>query len=258
MTSDAQTPEAIPPESVPPGAGPAETEPPAGSLRQWLRGLPMFPAEPPALQTAQLPVDPQTLFVTWLREVVEAGQPAARVMTLSTSEGSEGSEGSEASGGAGTGPSARSVLLTDLDERGWQFATHASSPKGRALAAHPFAALTFFWPVLARQVRLAGPVQVLSTDAAARDFRERSETSRASLLVGRQSEPIERPEDYRAAFERARTALRNNPDLVDADWAAYALAPERVEFWQGSTTGPQTRVLYRRLGQSWAASSLYP
>ncbi|GAA3864323.1 pyridoxal 5'-phosphate synthase [Leifsonia kafniensis] len=215
--------------------------------RDWLRRLPMFPADLPTLEVPALAADPQTLFVAWIREVVAAGQLAARVMTLATSDAERDNA-----------PGARGVLLTDLDERGWQFATHASSPKGRALAAHPFAASTFFWPVLGRQVRLFGTVHQLPADAAARDFRGRSETARASILVGHQSEPLERPEDYSAAFERARTALQSDPTLIDEDWAVYALAPERVEFWQGSTTGPQTRVLYRRVGESWATSRLYP
>ncbi|MEO6309714.1 MAG: pyridoxal 5'-phosphate synthase [Leifsonia sp.] len=223
------------------------------AMRAWLRSVPMFAADLPLLDAAALPAEPRALFVAWLGEVVEAGQLAARVMTLATID----ADSARASGSDGL-PSARSVLLTDLDEQGFQFASHASSPKGRALAAHPFAAATFFWPALGRQVRLAGRVHRLSTDAAARDFRERSETARASILVGRQSETLDRPEDYQTAFERARTALRTDPSILDADWAVYALAPDRVEFWQGSTTGPQTRVLYQRVGDSWATSTLYP
>lgn len=205
----------------------------------------MFPAALPPLDVAALPTTPDELFLRWLREVAAAGQPAARVMTLATR-------------GDDDMPAARNVLLTALDEHGWQFATHASSPKGRALAAHPFAAATYFWPVLGRQVRLTGPVLRLSADAAARDFRERSETARASILVGHQSEVLAAPDAYQAAFDRARNALHDNPALVDPEWAVYALAPERVEFWQGSTTGPQTRALYQRVGASWAISTLYP
>jgi len=229
----------------------SEAAPPAESLHHWLRRLPMFPAELPVLEMAALPVEPTALFLRWLREVVEAGQLAARVMTLATINAESGN----ASEGV---PSARNVLLTDLDEGGWQFATHASSHKGRALAEHPFAAATFFWPVLGRQVRLSGPVRQLSADAAARDFHDRSETARASLLIGHQSETLAAPDDYQVAFDRARSALHDDPLLVDPDWAAYALLPDRVEFWQGSTTGPQTRVLYRRVGNAWVTSTLYP
>lgn len=218
------------------------------TLRFWLRRLPMFPTDLPSLDVAALPTEPQATFLTWLREVVEAGQLAARVMTLATTRDA----------GSDLAPDARNVLLTDIDERGWQFATHASSPKGRAIGAHPCAAATFFWPVLGRQVRIAGRVQRLSTDVAHRDFRERSDNSRASILVGRQSETLNRLDDYRVAFDRARDALANDADLVDSDWAVYAIAPVSVEFWQGSTTGPPIRVLYQQVAESWTTSQLYP
>jgi pyridoxamine 5'-phosphate oxidase len=237
-----------------PPQGTPRPDPAAQPLREWLRTLPMSPTGLPTFGSAPLPAEPRDLFVTWLREVVAAGQLAARVMTLATSQ----PPGDDETNGIGGRPGARSVLLTDSDERGWQFATHASSPKGRALAAHPFAAATFFWPSLGRQVRLSGPVRRLQTDAAASDFLERSATARASILIGRQSEVLDRHEDYQAAFDDALSRLTHEPDLVDEDWGVYALDPDRVEFWQGSTTGPQVRVIYERVGESWTTSRLYP
>ena len=55
-------------------------------------------------------------------------------------------------------PAARYVLLRGLDERGFCFYTNYDSAKGRALAAHPYAALTFGWLEIHRSVRVEGPV----------------------------------------------------------------------------------------------------
>jgi hypothetical protein len=64
-------------------------------------------------------------------------------------------------------PSARYVLLKGVDDRGFVFYTNLESRKARALAAHPFAALTFYWPPES-QVRIEGTVErVADADADA-------------------------------------------------------------------------------------------
>ena len=55
-------------------------------------------------------------------------------------------------------PSARTVLLKTVDERGFIFYTNYDSRKGRELTENPAAALTFFWSELERQVCVAGTV----------------------------------------------------------------------------------------------------
>ncbi|MGC3541210.1 pyridoxal 5'-phosphate synthase, partial [Pseudomonas aeruginosa] len=59
-------------------------------------------------------------------------------------------------------PSARIVLLKNLDERGFTFFTNYASRKGEELAANPRAALLFHWIELERQVRIQGNVEKVS------------------------------------------------------------------------------------------------
>ena len=59
-------------------------------------------------------------------------------------------------------PSARIVLLKNLDERGFTFFTNYASHKGEELAANPRAALLFHWIGLERQVRVQGIVEKVS------------------------------------------------------------------------------------------------
>lgn len=104
--------------------------------RVWDVPLPSF--DPSAAPSAPLP-----LFHSWFADAVAAGQTEPHTMTLATAD----AEGR---------PDVRTLMLHDADERGWHFATHTTSAKGRQLAARPDAALGFYWPAQGRQVRVRG------------------------------------------------------------------------------------------------------
>lgn len=210
-------------------------------LRSWLRGLPVFPDATPAFDTDDLPSEPVSLFLDWLEGAAAAGQLAPHAACLSTSS-------------VDAVPNARFLILKDLDDRGWQFASHRTSPKGLDLRDNPVAALTFFWPATARQVRVSGAVSELPPEESARDFLARPIGSRAATLVGRQSERLTEPDAYGAALDAALRELDEHPDAVDSAWTLYALNPSRVEFWQASAGRDHTRVLYERQAVGWETS----
>ncbi len=223
---------------------------PTKDLRPWLRSLPVFPDALPSFDADALPEEPAMLFLEWLKAAVEAGQQAAHAACLSTSS-------------SRAVPSARFLILKDLDHRGWQFASHRTSPKGVDLRHNPVAALTFFWPATARQVRVSGAVSALPAEDSARDFLARPIGSRAATLVGRQSEVLSTPDEYNAdgydaAMADALQQLEANPDTVDDAWTLYALAPSRVEFWQASASREHTRVRYDRGDAGWNTALLWP
>jgi pyridoxamine 5'-phosphate oxidase len=202
---------------------------PVGDLRARLRALPTFPADLPVLDPETAPDDPAVLFLRWLDDAAAADGPAPHAMVLATADG----DGRV---------SARNVILTDLDDDGWHFSTHRSSPKAAALAANSQAALTFFWPGQGRQVRLTGVVRDLGAEASV--FLARSEVSRVGTLVGHQSEALPSLEEYAAAYARTEDRLRAEPGLVDPDWADHALCPDAVEFFQAARPG-NIRLRYR-------------
>ncbi|NNU28363.1 pyridoxal 5'-phosphate synthase [Isoptericola sediminis] len=193
-----------------------------------------------------LPGTPHELFETWFDEAAAAGLHAPHAMTLSTA----GADGTVA---------ARTVLLTDLSSAGWWFAGHATSPKGRDLAANPHAALTFLWQGVGRQVRVTGAV-TSHPEAGAADFRSRSAGSRATALVDHQSEVLDDLADHREAWSAALAEVRADPELVVPTWTAWCLAPTTVEFWRSGGGTGQTRVRYRRGGQeeAWTTELLWP
>lgn len=222
------------------------------TVRDLLKSLPSMPHELPTFDAEAAPADPVDLFSQWLEEAAAAGQLLPHGATLSTA----------AADGA---VSARVLVLREIDEQGWAFSTHASSPKGRDMAANPHAALTFFWPAQGRQVRVEGRVERGSATESADDFRRRSEAGRTALLVGRQSEPMRSAQDFGLVTLQTSVAVGCSPATIDRDWAVYRVVPARIEFWQGSAAPEQdhTRVEYRpgtteAGGSPWERTRLWP
>jgi pyridoxamine 5'-phosphate oxidase len=214
-------------------------------FRQYLRDLPVFDGDLPGFEPGNTPADPVTCFQGWLVAAVAAGVREPHAMTLSTI----GEDGI---------PSARVLLLKNVDADGWQFAVHGASPKGRELAENGVAALTFYWPDLARQVRVRGTVRAESAERSAADFLARSEGSRASAMSGLQSTPLDEMGSVDVSVKQALETLAREPGLVVSEWNLYTLEAEHVEFWQGDKHRKHTRVRYQRDGDGWTKQLLWP
>jgi pyridoxamine 5'-phosphate oxidase len=224
-----------------------QTRPDATStMRSMLRALPSLTAQPPAFDPTAAPDDPAALFADWLSAAIEHPVPEPHAMTLSTFDGDGG-------------PDARVLVLKDLDEEGWWFATSSESPKGRQLSARPHAALTFYWPALGRQVRVRGPVVRGSQERSATDFRARGAGARAVALASRVSEPLAEEAFLDDAVREARSTLTDVPDLVAPTWQTYAVVAQQVEFWQADPDRRHTRLQYERTDTDrWARRRLWP
>lgn len=215
------------------------------SIRPKLRALKVLQGSPPAFDVDRAPADPVSLFAEWMSVAVDANVVEPHAMTLSTVD-------------ADGWPSARVLILKDVDDAGWHFAVNAVSRKGRELAAKPCTALTFYWPELVRQVRVRGRVVADPAVVAAADFLERPLGSREMALTRRQSGPLTDSAELGAALAKARLELEATPDLVPQEWVSYAVAPHEVEFWQGDPQRRHTRLLYEADGTAWARTRLWP
>jgi len=189
-----------------------------------------------------LDADPRRQFELWLAEAWDSGERMANAMALATVAAD------------GT-PSARMVLLEAIDADGFVFQTNTDSPKARDLDANPRAALTFFWSILLRQVRVSGTVELLPRSVVEGFFAATPEPLQVMLRACRQSQPI--PD--RAALEKAYAdALRSGDTRVPDDWGAYRLRVEQIEFWQGRENRLQDRLRYTRAGAGWHIERLVP
>jgi pyridoxamine 5'-phosphate oxidase len=228
-----------------------------GGLRPLLRSLPALAGPFPAFDPTDLPDRPDALFARWLHEAVQAGVREPHAMTVSTAD-------------ASGRPSARVVVLKDLVDGGWQFATDARSRKAADLAVNPAAAVSFYWREQGRQVRVAGTARTLGPQASAADFLARSPASRAAALATRPGEPLGRVAELDQAMADARARVEAEPGTVLAEWVLVAVVPDEVEFWQGDPRRAHVRVVYRRLedggaegaggsgGPAWERSLVWP
>ena len=207
-----------------------------------LRGLPVFPEGMQPFDPASAPDSPLDLFIQWLGTAIDDGVPAPHAVTVSTTD----DDGR---------PDARVVVLKDVEERGFSFATSSESPKGRQLQRTPYAALTFFWQAVGRQVRVSGAVTPGTAEENDADFRRRHPSARALVLAGRQSDVVLDGESVSAAVERELAGIE---DKGSATWTVYTVAPERVEFWQADPERRHARLRYVRNGASWRREVLWP
>ncbi|MGK5549335.1 pyridoxine/pyridoxamine 5'-phosphate oxidase [Streptomyces sp. URMC 127] len=213
-----------------------------------LRSLPVWDTELPHFDPATAPADPLPLFRQWLTEAAAAGSPEPHTMTLATADA--------------TGrPSVRTLMLHDADERGWHFATHRTSRKGRELAVRPQAALGFYWPAVGRQVRIQGTVTAMGAEESRADLAARSPGALAAALVGRQSEALSSYEELERASDAAWERARREPDAPVPSWTLYVLKAQEAEFFQGDARRRHVRLTYRRSPSAeggWTTGLLWP
>lgn len=213
--------------------------------RTVLRSLPALVGTPPPFDPEQAPETPAELYMIWLRLAIAAGVKEPHAMVLSTAD-------------AQGMPDARTLILKDVDETGWAFASSATSVKGHQLSHSPVAALTSYWPVLGRQVRLRGGVVEAECSESASDFLARPVEARAQSLLGRQSEPLTSPAQIDLELAEVLQRVRDEPALVAPNWRVYRVVPEQVEFMQASPDRRHTRLQYRRLATGWEHGLLWP
>lgn len=199
-----------------------------------------------ALSEESVSGDPISQFNVWLEEAIAAKAEEPTAMVLSTVDG------------AGK-PSARVVLLKDVSSQGLTFFTNYDSRKGRELKENPFASVTFFWPVLERQVRIEGKVVKVAPEVSDKYFLSRPKGSQIGAWASPQSQQVEN----RSVLEEADKKLSEKyatSDLIPRPphWGGYQLQPERIEFWQGRPNRLHDRILYEQQEGNWEIKRLAP
>ena len=200
-----------------------------------------------ALDEHEIASDPFHQFTTWYDEAVAAGLPEPEAMTLSTAT----SEGR---------PSARIVLLRGYDERGFCFFSNYASQKGRELAANPYAAVTFHWVELERQVRIAGRVEKVSASESDAYFQSRPSQSRIGAWSSPQSEVIASRDTLEQFVKEYQEKYSDELAIPRPEhWGGYRVIPERIEFWQGRPSRLHDRLRFSRIEQeAWTLERLAP
>jgi pyridoxamine 5'-phosphate oxidase len=204
--------------------------------RQYERGV---------LSEKDLTKDPLELFSRWLDAAIAAkvDEPTALTLATATPDGI---------------PSARTVLLKDVDQGGFVFFTNYGSKKGRELAANGECALVFLWKPLERQVIVAGTAKRVSREESDAYFKSRPKGSRMGAWASPQSEVIpDRAVLERRVKEMEKQYGKSGPPLPP-NWGGFRVWPREIEFWQGRVNRLHDRFRYSRSTSGWKIERLAP
>lgn len=175
----------------------------------------------------------------------EAGLPEPNAMTLATAD-------------ASGRPSARTVLLKDVDADGFVFYTNLGSRKGRHLAENPNVSLVFWWREHEEQVLVDGVAHPVTDAEADAYFASRPRGSRIGAWASVQSTELATRQTLldRVAALEAEYEGREIPR--PPHWSGFRVDPGRVEFWYGREFRLHERVCFTAVGGEWRECLLYP
>lgn len=198
------------------------------------------------LDEKEVYLNPLRQFVLWFDQAVHAGLPEPNAMTLATAD-------------LMGRPSARIVLLKEVDKAGFVFFTNYQSQKGRQLEENPYASLVFNWLELQRQVRVAGRVEKILSDQSDAYFAQRPRPSQLGAVVSPQSHPLPNREILDILYKEAERKFHNQPIPRPEHWGGYRLIPHSLEFWQGRASRLHDRIIYTFVeSESWEICRLAP
>ena len=189
--------------------------------------------------------DPFQLFDEWFAEAraSEINDPEAMALATATGDGR---------------PSVRMVLLKGHGPDGFVFYTNQRSRKGEELAANPQAALLFHWKPLRRQIRIEGPVSIVSCEEADAYFATRSRDSQLGAWASNQSWSLPSRAEFEQKYEDLRAKYEGADIPRPPHWGGFRLQPESFEFWTDRPHRLHERRVFTRDGDRWREGLLYP
>ncbi len=200
----------------------------------------------PPLRAEELDADPFKEFEKWFALSVEREPFEANAMTLATAD----EKGR---------PSARVVLLKELDGSGFVFFTNYESKKGHDLQVNPQAALVFFWAAQHRQVRVEGRIEKLSDRESDSYFATRPRGAQLGAWASHQSRSIPSRDDFQGLLSAVEERFPGEETVTrPPHWGGYRLIPDQIEFWQGQPSRLHDRIQYLRTDTAWTRRRLMP
>lgn len=155
-------------------------------------------------------------------------------------------------------PAARIVLMKSFDDRGFVFYTNYHSRKGQELAENSRACLLFYWPPLARQVRIEGTVAKVTDEESDQYFHSRPMGSKIGAWASDQSKTVQNRAQLEKRFEEFDLKFGDNIPRPP-HWGGFRLKPDVIEFWQGRENRLHDRLRYSlQPDGSWLIERLGP
>lgn len=204
-----------------------------------------FPDDFEYIKKESLYSNPFKQSAVWFKEILDKQIVDGNAMVLATSN----SKGEVSS---------RVLLLKYLDERGFTFFTNYKSRKGKDIEENPHGSLTFYWPSLNRQLRVAGKIEKTSLEESKAYFISRPRRSRLLALASKQDEEIESLEEIEEKLKELEVLFKDKEIPLPQFWGGYRLLPQQFEFWQGGPHRINLRFEYTLKKEQWYLKQLSP
>jgi len=199
----------------------------------------------PVLDTENI-VDPIAFFNQWYHEAtlnVAIRNPGAMCLSTVDEHGY---------------PDARLLLYKPVDNHGFSFFTHSTSPKIQQAMQCRRVALTFYWEIFGRQVRILGEIEELPVAVADRYFASRPRYSQIGAWASSQSTPLESRQVLADRMESFEAKFFGKDVPRPLHWNGYVVKPIEIEFWQEHNYRLHDRIRCVKSGDGWEKTRLYP
>lgn len=198
-----------------------------------------------SLNEKEMPADPLEVFKEWIDFAIEANvsEPNAMTVVTATREGK---------------PSARVLLLKEVNDNGFVFFTNYLSRKGREIQSNPNVAIVFDWHIIERQVRIEGIAEKLPANESDDYFNIRPESAQIGAWASPQSKIVRDREELESLEQDVLEQFEDNNIYRPDHWGGYLIRPTTIEFWQGRPNRMHDRIVYYKTEEGWSMHRLAP
>ncbi len=155
-------------------------------------------------------------------------------------------------------PDVRVLLLKDFDEQGFVFFTNYQSRKGLELETTPQVCLNFWWDKLARQIRIHGQVERVTSQESDEYFATRLRGSQVGAWASQQSQKLSNRAILEQRVAEIEQQYQGQTIPRPPHWGGYRVRPHEIEFWQGRESRLHDRLRYQLIDNKWQLSRLFP
>jgi len=198
------------------------------------------------LQRADLQADPYLQFEQWFNVAIQSDLPEPNAMCLATVD----SEGQ---------PWQRMVLLKTFDQKGFVFFTNYESRKAQQMKQNNKVSILFPWQAMARQIKITGFAEKVSTTESLSYFLTRPRGSQLGAWASPQSKVITSRAMLEIKLNEIKEKFSHGEVPLPDFWGGYRIKPVTFEFWQSRDSRLHDRFIYQRNEQQgWTIERLAP